>query len=855
MPDTKSDYSSNISNSWIKKLENLCASLSCRYTTKQQFEHELKFLLEESQCPLEGIFYDVISKAPYRNIHIGSKKSDSSEMYAYSPNDNRRTKCEIHQWWKKGVTERPSKIHGLLENLFECYWKSKLRTNSAGFIDLKREEKAVQLAEETLSYEAQKKNPVVVFDCDLDNFKAVNTTFGRLRGDRVIREFGACLESCCIENAILFHHGGDEFALLIPSTTPEDGLLLAYSICKEVNGYNFQLDDLQIGISVGISFDNNGLKSYSELRRDAEKGTDLAKKLRNKGTARFGNIEAFSKEPISLDKILKLGHCISKIGTNKGAPFSNAWINVISKVTNRAINEYGIESTRVKQSITAFLDWAKFDFVQLPRSRSWRARDNGIDLSEALSALDICYAIIHGAWGALISKHSQAKRSLNASIKYDIDNNYAALYRDSGDIFWESATSGVSSVSYDLGVIWECSKDVELSSSDFAPFILIHIGHNECCLPKMIFSDQIIVDDRPARGGGLPDFWEAVIARLISQILSNNNIAKIYVLGDQNYARSVVSKLKNINFWKADIEQLAYKTGAKVSEITRSVERLNGNIHFPDNEEMLLDFITEVIRERRNIQNNKKLSSTENIAPFLRKSISDDFRLASQDGCNVNTVAEAFPVALDIVRLCNDAQSSVDQAGKMMKELRGFKIHLSTPLQDMIPNFYRNDKDSLERYFKKEFVDDDGLFSRELKEDNQFDSVIKEVANIIESSGKKIATRRAILILPHHILPGLAPLGLVSVQIMPRFVGNKIKIHFSYVWRTVEALVGLPYSLYASVRYSEYITKKIIGQVQVIEERSLIEIGDVTYVAGSLHMFLDDYGQGIARRIVNEVSY
>ena len=98
------------------------------------------------------------------------------------------------------------------------------------------------------------------------------------------------------------------------------------------------------------------------------------------------------------------------------------------------------------------------------------------------------------------------------------------------------------------------------------------------------------------------------------------------------------------------------------------------------------------------------------------------------------------------------------------------------------------------------------------------------------------------------------PLGLVSIQIMPRIVGSKIKIHFSYTWRTVEALVGLPYSLYGSVKYSEYMLEQIAKQLS-INKSNLIEIGDVTYIAGSLHMFLDDYGQGIARRIVNEVSY
>jgi len=847
----------NISDKWIKKLESLCLELSSRYVTKQQFEHELRNLLAESQCPLIGLCYKVISGKPYQDIHLGSQQPNDSEMHPYYPEDNRGTKCEIHNWWKEDVKERSLKIPELLEKLFESYWKSDYRTESAGYIDLKRDKKAVQLADATIEFETKKDNLAIVLNCDLDNFKAVNTRFTTKGGDRVIREFGACIETCCMDNAILFHHGGDEFALLVPSASPEDGLMLAYTLCKEVSKHDFKTEDLLISVSVGISCDINGQKTFNDLKEDAEEGLKLVKDQGDagKGNARFGGVLPFGEETISIDRSLKLGHCISKIGVNSGAPFSNVWINTISKVTNRAINEHGIESESVRQDITAFLDWAKLELGDITKSRSWRDNGKGIDHSADLSALDICYAIIHGAWAALISQPLPASKFLSASIKCDVSNNHAALLRDGGDMFWTSGTTGAQSITYDLGEIWECSADTELSAANTEPSILIFIGHDECGLPKLLFPEPILVDDRPTKGGGLPDFWEAAIAKLISQLLSNDTITKVYLLGDYNYAESVCLKLENIGDWVKDNEQLAFKTGAKVSEINKAVERLEGNVYFPRNEESLLELLTEDIRKKRKIQKNEMLLKSESRTPFLHKSVSlEGFLLTNQDGCKVNTVAEAFPVALDIVRLCHEERPSVDEAGKRMKELRNFKIHLSTPLQNMIPGFYRKDEDSLDSYFQKEFVNKNGLFSRELEKDDQFNIVINEVTKIIETSQERIATRRAILIMPNNVQQGLAPLGLVSVQIMPRFVKNKIKIHFSYTWRTVEALVGLPYSLYGSVRYSEYILGEIVKQLSFNKD-NLIEVGEVTYIAGSLHMFLDDYGQSIARQIVNDVSY
>ena len=84
------------------------------------------------------------------------------------------------------------------------------------------------------------------------------------------------------------------------------------------------------------------------------------------------------------------------------------------------------------------------------------------------------------------------------------------------------------------------------------------------------------------------------------------------------------------------------------------------------------------VRLKAEANKNEMLLKSESRTPFLHKSVSlEGFLLTNQDGCKVNTVAEAFPVALDIVRLCHEERPSVDEAGKRMKELRNFKIHLS----------------------------------------------------------------------------------------------------------------------------------------------------------------------------------
>jgi diguanylate cyclase (GGDEF)-like protein len=56
---------------------------------------------------------------------------------------------------------------------------------------------------------------------DLDHFKGVNDTHGHLVGDRVIRGLARSLRKHLRRTDIIGRYGGEEFAALLPNTSPE----------------------------------------------------------------------------------------------------------------------------------------------------------------------------------------------------------------------------------------------------------------------------------------------------------------------------------------------------------------------------------------------------------------------------------------------------------------------------------------------------------------------------------------------------------------------------------------------------------------------------------------------------------
>jgi diguanylate cyclase (GGDEF)-like protein/PAS domain S-box-containing protein len=150
---------------------------------------------------------------------------------------------------------------------------------------------------------------IAVMFLDLDQFKAINDSFGHSFGDILLKEFAKRIQDCRRGQDTVARVGGDEFVVMLSSAKDAaDAAIAAERILVALNeNFVIQGQSLHMSCSVGVSiFPEHGADSET-LIRNADAAMYCAKSD-GRSKVRFftDELNAEAQERLSLDKNLRL---------------------------------------------------------------------------------------------------------------------------------------------------------------------------------------------------------------------------------------------------------------------------------------------------------------------------------------------------------------------------------------------------------------------------------------------------------------------------------------------------------------------------------------------------------------------
>ena len=103
-------------------------------------------------------------------------------------------------------------------------------------------------------------HPLTLLLLDLDDFKMFNDTYGHIEGDQVLFRLGQVIQRCLRKADSAYRYGGEEFTIILPMTTCEEGIVNAERIREELRKEDFSpVPDKKINLTVSM-----GLAQYKK---------------------------------------------------------------------------------------------------------------------------------------------------------------------------------------------------------------------------------------------------------------------------------------------------------------------------------------------------------------------------------------------------------------------------------------------------------------------------------------------------------------------------------------------------------------------------------------------------------------
>ena len=191
---------------------------------------------------------------------------------------------------------------------------------------------------------------------DLDGFKRYNDRFGHISGDAVLKNFASAIKLALRKSDTAFRYGGDEFAVILPSTGAERAKKLIERIrdkWSQISQEQYPILETPIRFSAGIAQFPDDSETADGLVFLADTALFTAKRgqgYKSTLASELGELPIDARSPATLDQVYALAAIV-----DARSPYTSGHadrVATVSSVIGRAI---GLSQEDLEQLMTASL--------------------------------------------------------------------------------------------------------------------------------------------------------------------------------------------------------------------------------------------------------------------------------------------------------------------------------------------------------------------------------------------------------------------------------------------------------------------------------------------------------------------
>lgn len=122
--------------------------------------------------------------------------------------------------------------------------------------------------EELMRVDKKKQLPICIILGDINGLKIINDTFGRAKGDELIKKTARILKHSLHDKGALCRYGGDEFAIILQKTEKADALKIISKMLRDCKKSSTTI--MPLNVTFGFSLKKSSDQNINDVVKEAE---------------------------------------------------------------------------------------------------------------------------------------------------------------------------------------------------------------------------------------------------------------------------------------------------------------------------------------------------------------------------------------------------------------------------------------------------------------------------------------------------------------------------------------------------------------------------------------------------------